>query len=207
MERTLGVRRIVAAVLVMGATVAGLVVTAGSAGAGMRPPPNCTIPGDARGPGPEPAPAIIVEPPPVREVTCATLRVTKVVNGTAPEGTIFRVVVQCERKTPVGMRAADLPPAMLAPFSTVLEFPATGGTHELLVGPSSCTFSETAPPGCALAGIEPGTVEITQPNVFQVLVTNNCTPPAVPASIQGTIVVNQPPAPTPVVVATPRFTG
>jgi hypothetical protein len=217
MGRVLGVRRIIAGLVVGAVATAGLAVGAGSVGAGSvsagAGEPNCTIPGDARGPLPEPLPepALIIEPVP-REGRCATLEVTKVVNGTAPEGTIFRVLVQCERREPVELprdrTAAELPPAMLAPFSTVLEFPATGGTQELLVGPSSCTVSETPPPGCTLASIDPPTVEITQPNVFQVLVTNNCAPPA-PAStvnIQGTIVFSSPP-PSPVVVATPRFTG
>jgi hypothetical protein len=52
-------------------------------------------------------------------------------------------------------------------------------------------------------------VQILQPNVFQVLVLNDCEPPAPPSNVnvQGTIVFNQPPAASPVVVATPRFTG
>ncbi len=218
MLRGLGFRRVFAAMVVMGATGAGLVISAGSTGAAPKPEPNCTVPPDVRGPLPEPgpAPAIDLEPVP-REERCATLQVTKVVNGTAPEGTTFHVVVQCEPRAPVAVPrdrlAVELPPAMLAPFSTVLEFPATGGAQELLVGPSSCTLSETPPPGCTLASIDPSTVEITQPNAFQALVTNNCTPPgpAPTVNIQGTIVVN-PPAnvvanPPRGVVATPRFTG
>jgi hypothetical protein len=48
-------------------------------------------------------------------------------------------------------------------------------------------------------------VPILQPNVFQVLVINDREQPAPSTvNIQGTMVVNQPP--TPVVVATPRFT-
>jgi hypothetical protein len=114
------------------------------------------------------------------------------------------VAVNCEA-VDLRLRAAaeQLPPGTLA----MLEFPAQGESQDLLVGPSSCTFNETPPPGCELAGINPPTVQILQPNVFQVLVINDCEPPAPPSNvnIQGTIVVNQPP--TPVVVATPRFTG
>jgi hypothetical protein len=207
MGSTRGIRRMITGVFVAAVATAGLAIGAAAAGAGSVSAgvgePNCTIPGDAREPAPEPSPAIIIEPGP-RTERCATLAVTKVVNGTAPEGTIFRVLVQCDPL--LRLRSADLPPGLLAPFSTVLEFPATGGTHELLVGPSSCKFSETAPPGCTLAGIEPSEVEITAPNRFEVLVTNNCESPPAPVNIQGTVVVNQPPA-APVVVTTPRFTG
>jgi hypothetical protein len=202
MSRVLGVRRIVTTVFVLGVAAAGLAVSASSAGGQPRPEPNCLVPGR------EPAPAIIIEPPPLVEGQCAELEVTKVVNGTAPQGTIFRVVVQCEPKAPVDgpiQRAQQLREGQFPPFSTVLEFPATGGTQSIFIGrPSSCTLSETPPPGCTLASIAPSTVEMTQPNRFQALVTNNCEPPAEPVFIQGTIVVNNP---APAVVAAPRFTG
>lgn len=63
--------------------------------------------------------------------------------------------------------------------------------------------------GARYRGINPPTAQILRPNVFQVLVINDCEPPAPPSNlnIQGTIVFNQPASPTPVVVATPRFTG
>jgi hypothetical protein len=210
-ERDMGsthwVRRIVAGVFVAAAATAGLAVGAGSVGAGpvgAGPAlPLCEV----EVPAPEREP--IVEP--LQRVTrCSTLEVTKVVNGTAPEGTTFHVVVQCEPRDvgPPAPREAQLPIGQLPPFTTVLEFPATGGTQEVhVIGSSSCTLSETPPPGCTLASIVPETVEMLEPGVFQALVTNNCAPPA-PAStvfIQGTIVVNQPPAP--VVVARPQFTG
>lgn len=198
MGRFLGFRRIVATVVVMAAVGAVFAVAAGAAGGqrAAQPEPNCTVPPDARG-------AIILPPP--GEGRCAELEVTKVVNGTAPEGTIFRVVVQCEPTAPVEVpREAQLPEGQSPPFSTVLEFPATGGTQSIfLARPSSCTLSETPPPGCTLASIQPSTVEMTQPNRFQALVTNNCEAPAA-VNIQGTIVVNNP---APAVVATPRFTG
>jgi len=171
---------------------------AGSVAGGQVTDPNCQV-------VPPPEAAAAVAPVPAE---CSTLEVTKVVNGTAAEGTIFRVVVSCE--STLRTRAADLPTGQFSPFSTVLEFPATGGTREvLLANPSSCTLSETPPPGCTLAGIEPAKVEFTAPKtVNQALVTNNCeAPPPAPVNIQGTTVVDQPAAASPVVVATPRFTG
>ncbi len=140
-----GFRRIIAGAFVGAIATTGLAIGTGSMAAGQaRPAPNYTLPVPDRGPAPEPlAPAIIVEPP-AAEQTCATLRVTKVVNGTAPEGTTFHVAVNCEAvDLLLRAAAAELPPGTLAPFSTVLEFPAKGGSQDLLVGPSSCTFNET----------------------------------------------------------------
>ena len=204
------VRRIIAGVFVGAMATAGLAIGAGSMAAGQAPEPNCTIPTPMREAAPAaPGEAIIIEPPPVREVTCATLRVTKVVHGTAPAGTTFTVIVQCTSTDRT--RSAELPAGQLPPFTTVLTFPETGGTQDVLIaGLSSCTVSEAPPaPGCTLAGVTPETTQVTGPQVFPVFVTNTCEPPAQPSSvnIQGTIVVNQPPAPSPVVVATPRFTG
>jgi hypothetical protein len=209
MRRGLGYRRIVATVLVMGATGAGLVVAGGSVGAReARLAPNCQIPADAREPAPEPAPALIIEPLPV-EGTCATLRVTKVVHGTAPAGTTFTVIVQCsstdpDRLPPDRTEAQQLPQGQVPPFAKVLTFPEAGGTQDVLnSGLSSCTVDEPPPaPGCSLAGVTPATTEITQPQVYPVFVTNTCASQSSPVNIQGTIVVNQPPA----VVAAPRFT-
>jgi hypothetical protein len=194
MGRTLGLRRIVTTLLVMGTAGAGLAAGAGSVAGGQVTDPNCQVV-----PPPEAAAAVAVP------AECSTLEVTKVVNGKAAEGTIFRVVVSCE--STLRTRAADLPTGQFSPFSTVLEFPATGGTREVLIAnPSSCTLSETPPPGCTLAGIEPAKVEFTAPKtVNQALVTNNCeAPPPAPVNIQGTIVVTNPPQ---AVTATPRFTG
>jgi hypothetical protein len=191
MGRTLGFRRVVAAVLVVGATGAGLVVGSGSAGSQIRPEPNCEISGP---PADEP---IATQ----RLATCATLRVTKVVNGTAPAGTTFTVLVQCTSTDPdPRTRAQQLPPGQLPPFTTVLTFPAGGGTQDVLIaGLSSCNVSEAPPPpGCTLAGVTPPTTEILAPQVYPVFVTNNCATP-VAAAAQQTVVVP--------VVGTPRFTG
>jgi hypothetical protein len=200
MGRALGFRRIVATALVTAAAGAGFAIGAGSAGGQVpRPEPNCTVPGDA-------AEAIIIEPP-TREVACATLRVTKVVHGTAPAGTTFTVIVQCSSTDPDRTRAQQLPPGHTEPFTEVLTFPETGGTQDVLIALlSSCTVSEAPPgPGCALASVTPETTQITGPQVFPVFVTNNCEPPAPSTvNIQGTIVVNEPATP---VVVRPRFTG
>jgi hypothetical protein len=60
MGRVLGVRRIVAGLVVGAVATAGLAVGAGSVGAGSvsagAGEPNCTIPGDARGPLPNHCP-------------------------------------------------------------------------------------------------------------------------------------------------------
>jgi hypothetical protein len=203
-ERDMGssrwLRRIVTGVFVGAMATAGLAVGAGPVGAGPAVP-LCEV--EVPAPVPEP----IVEPA-QRVVRCETLEVTKVVNGTAPADTTFRVVVECEPTERGGPMPRDvqLPIGQLPPFTTVLEFPATGGTQEVqVIGPSSCTLSETPPPGCTLASIVPETVEMLEPDVFRSVVTNNCESPPAPVNIQGTIVVNQPPSP--VVVATPRFTG
>jgi len=218
MGRTLAVRRIVATVLVMAATSAVLVIAAGSAGGRpmQRPEPNCLVPGDAREPAPEPPGQAIIIEPPVREAPCATLRVTKVVHGTAPAGTTFTVIVECastdERRPPIDRaEAQQLPPGQLPPFTTVLTFPETGGTQDVLIaGLSSCTVSETPPPpACALAGVTPATTQVTAPQVYPVFVTNTCAPaaPASTVNVEGTVVVNQPPPAATSVVATPLFTG
>jgi hypothetical protein len=209
MGRFLGLRRIIATVLVMAATGAVLVVAAGSAG-GQRPEPNCVV----DSPLVPPREAIIIPDP--REQACATLRVTKIVHGTAPAGTTFTVLVECTSTDPDVIRppidravAQQLPPGQIPPFTTVLTFPATGGTQDVFVaGLSSCTVSEAPPgPGCTLAGVTPATTQVTAPQVYPVFVTNNCTAPGPETvNIQSSIVVNNPAAAT-AVVAAPRFTG
>jgi hypothetical protein len=137
-----------------------------------------------------------------RTVSCAQLEVTKVVTGTPsaspPPGTTFAVVVDC---VPVevdmvprdGASAQQLPQALSPPFTTTLTFPAGGGTQSVFIDrPSDCLVTESAPPGCTLMSIEPGTTEVRQPIVYPVTVTNNCDP-AVEAAAA--------------VVEVPRFTG
>jgi hypothetical protein len=185
-------RRIVASVVAIGMAAVGLAVLAGSAGGQVtpRPEPNCEVPGS-------PTDRVAAQQVPR---TCATLRVTKVVNGTAPAGTTFTVLVECTSTDPDIPRAEQLPPGQLPPFTTALTFPAGGGTQDVLIGGlSSCTVSEAPPPpACTLAGVTPPTTQITAPQVYPVFVTNNCATP-VAAAAQQTVVVP--------VVGTPRFTG
>jgi hypothetical protein len=188
MARALGGRRILATLVVSGVAAAGLAVGAGS-GAAQRPEPNCEIP-DRGGLQP-----VVTRVP----AACATLRVTKVVNGTAPAGTTFNVIVQCT--STARDRAQQLPPGEFPPFTTALTFPAGGGTQDvLIVGLASCTVSEAPPrPECTHTGVTPATTEITAPQVYPVFVTNNCADPGGATAAQQSTIVP--------VVGTPRFTG
>ena len=138
---------------------------------------------------------------------CAELKVTKVVTGTAPPGTTFPVVVDCQE--PSGGQAQSsggLPPGNEPPFTQTLTFPEGGGMQSIFIGVlrrrargvlTVCTITETPPPGCTLVSINPSTVTVDgrDPSlqiVFEVTVTNNCEVAAAPAAA---------------VPAAPTFTG
>ena len=188
-------RGIVASVFVMSVAAAGFVVVAPSAGAGVDGI-RCEV-GDG-----------VIQPvAPAQDgrvASCAQLEVTKTVTGTPapapPPGTTFAVVVDCVPVEQDGMRppqdgvtSQQLPQGQTPPFTTTLTFPAGGGTQSVFIDrPSDCTVAETAPPGCTLRSIDPGTTEIRSPILYSVDVTNNCDPPVEPAAA---------------VVEAPRFTG
>ena len=190
-----GLRGVIASLFVIGAATIGVVINAVPAGAGVEGI-QCEAPnGDNGGP-------IVVPEQDGRAQSCAQLEVTKVVTGTpAPSpapGTTFAVQVTC---APVevdmvprdGASAQQLPQALSPPFTTTLTFPAGGGTQSVFIDrPSDCVVTESAPPGCTLTSIDPGTTEVRQPIVYPVTVTNNCDP-AVEAAAA--------------VVEVPRFTG
>ena len=130
---------------------------------GTTPPPNCEETGTT---GAEPA-------------ECAELEVTKVVTGTAPPGTTFPVVVDCEDAAPL-----ELPPGIPPPFTQTLTFTEGGGILSIFITTeAACTITETPPAGCTLVSIDPPTVEILEPALFTVTVTNNCEVAAAPAAI------------------------
>jgi len=190
-----GLRGVIASLFVIGAATIGVAINAVPAGAGVEGI-QCEAPnGDNGGP-------IVVPEQDGRAQSCAQLEVTKVVTGTpAPSpapGTTFAVQVTC---APVevdmvprdGASAQQLPQALSPPFTTTLTFPAGGGTQSVFIDrPSDCVVTESAPPGCTLTSIDPGTTEVRQPIVYPVTVTNNCDP-AVEAAAA--------------VVEVPRFTG
>lgn len=196
MSKRRGVRAIVASVFVTGTAAVGLVVGAGSAGAGNGDGIQCEVQGDN-------GDTIIIPTQDGRVAQCAQLEVTKVVTGTpspspAP-GTTFAVVVDCVPTEEDGMVPRDgagaqqLPQGQTPPFTTTLTFPAEGGTQSVFIDrPADCTVSETPPPGCTLTFIDPETTEIRQPILYPVTVSNNCDPAAQPAVA---------------VVEAPRFTG
>jgi hypothetical protein len=79
------------------------------------------------------------------------------------------------------------------------DVPATGGTQDVFITPSSdCTTSETPLPGCTLTSIDPVTIHVREAIVYPVTVTNDCPapPPTTTASPAAVAVVQ-----------TPRFTG
>ena len=119
----------------------------------------------------------------------ATVRVTKVVEGVAPPGTEFLVVVSCENRDPVN-----------------LTFPAEGGTMDAVFDPSvdttrNCSITETPPGnGCDTVAIAPTPVKLIADTeaTYPVTVTNTCPEPeAAPAAA----------APAAAVPAAPTFTG
>jgi len=190
-----GLRGVIASLFVIGAATIGVAINAVPAGAGVEGI-QCEAPNGENG-GP-----IVLPEQDGRVESCAQLEVTKVVTGTpAPSpapGTTFAVQVTC---VPVekdmvprdGASAQQLPQAVSPPFTTTLTFPAGGGTQSVFIDrPSDCVVTESAPPGCTLTSIDPGTTEIRQPIVYPVTVTNNCDP-AVEAAAA--------------VVEVPRFTG
>ena len=205
MRATRGIRSVVAGAFVVGAATVGFAVNAVAVGAGVaQPPPDGEgIQGEvpiSDGDGAAPVEPVL----PLQDGRvgrCAQLEVTKTVTGTPapapPPGTTYSVVVDC---VPVerdgmppqdGVDAQQLPQGQTPPFTTTLTFPENGGTQSVFItGPSECTVSETAPPGCTLRSIDPVTTQIEEPILYPVTVTNNCDPAVAVA-----------------VVEVPRFTG
>ena len=154
------------AVFGVGALV-GLVVVGGVFGGGASGAPNATagtVPNCEFIAGPTTSTTIV-------ETVCAELKVTKVVTGTAPPGTTFPVVVDCQELIEMA-----LPPGNQAPFMQTLTFPEGGGMESIFITEpgAMCTISETPPPGCTLVSINPPTVEIGAAALHTVTVTNNC---------------------------------
>ena len=120
----------------------------------------------------------------------ATIRVTKVVEGVAPPGTEFLVVVSCDNRDPVN-----------------LTFPAEGGTKDAIINPAfrnrDCSITETPPGnGCDTVTIDPEVVTLIGDTeaTYPVTVTNTCPEPEPePAPAAA--------APAAAVPAAPTFTG
>lgn len=206
MRATRGIRSVVAGAFVVGTATVGFAVNAVAVGAGVaQPPPDgegirCEVPiSDGDGAAPV-EPILPLQNGQVGQ--CAQLEVTKTVTGTPvpapPPGTTYSVVVDCVPTERDGMRgdgasAQQLPQGQTPPFTTTLTFPENGGTQSVFItGPSECTVSETAPPGCTLRSIDPATTQVEEPILYPVTVTNNCDPVVEPAVA---------------VVQVPRFTG
>ncbi|MET0626938.1 MAG: hypothetical protein ABW033_00600 [Acidimicrobiia bacterium] len=124
---------------------------------------------------------------------CGDLVVTKTVVGTADPGTTFNVQVACtappvDEEIPT---SEALPEGHVAPFSTTLTFPETGGTQTLTITDgASCTVTEAVqPPGCTLVSITPPSAVIEADTTRTVAVTDQCEITIKPVVVQ------------------PRFTG
>ena len=119
----------------------------------------------------------------------ATVRVTKVVEGVAPPGTVFLVVVgDCRSRDDIE-----------------LTFPAEGGTMDAVFDPGTstdreCTITEIPPGGgCDTVSIDPPMVNLISDTemTYPVTVTNTCPEPEPEAE----------PAAAEAVEAAPTFTG
>ena len=121
--------------------------------------------------GPTSTTSIVTTTTAIETGSCAELKVTKVVTGTVPPRATFPVVVDCAE-----VAADELPEANFPPFTQTLTFPAGGGMQSIFIGTgAACTITETPTAHrCALVSINPPTVDVTEPVVYPVTVTNNC---------------------------------
>jgi hypothetical protein len=185
--------RLIVPAVVMG--LLGAVLVAGPVSGGVIDgPPNCEVPIEAgtatpSGPASEPG-------------SCAELQITKVVTGSAPAGTTFAVLVACEEASQNGETQA-LPPSDGPPVDKTL-YLAAGETQTVFLDEqTTCTVSETPPPGCTLVSIDPPTVVVDKFVVYPVTVTNDCPEPEAEPEAEA----EAEPAAAEVVAAEPTFTG
>jgi hypothetical protein len=107
---------------------------------------------------------------------CGVIDVNKIVTGSAPADTSFSITVQCqappEEEQPV---PRDLPDGEKAPFTKTLTFGPTGGSQQIIAeSGSTCTATETPPPGCTLVSIDPASFSVFEGEITHVVVTNSC---------------------------------
>jgi hypothetical protein len=143
-------------------------------------------------------------------LTFGRLTVTKVVEGQAPEGATFVVVVDCGPEAPGPPDGANV-----EAFSVELVFPAGGGTHPVIAYRyPTCQITETDDGGAQSTEIRPATVHVEDHWGHEARVTNTfVSPPPPPVSddepprVATPETVAQPAAVARPVEATPTLTG